>query len=297
MRQYNRKLIYRVGGQTYLAVLKILSQPLAFPTDSAVWTVIDTLRTIVVPELAYIAIVPRRELATVSALARSRLRRSTQHAEHVARFRTIQRVVFDRVVTEATCIPAATGGALDLDIPLVVLATKEGLFIQDLVFLKFYALRRRAVGGNGVFGTEVVVLVCFTGYSRKRRRLSGPGTELLEAFRIGSCGRARGIVSDDAGRRDGPDEMGARGGVIFCHEHVHPSRLFFARGLHLSYLVYLLPQRAHAVVGREGLRHVPRIVVDSSQLRVSPSTSPRLIISSSSAHTVVTRAGRTLRIS
>ena len=70
---------------TNLAVIKVLPQTLSSSTYAAVWTVVDLLFTVVVPQLTDVTIVARSfRLAVVADLRRS-LRRATDHAQHVLR--------------------------------------------------------------------------------------------------------------------------------------------------------------------------------------------------------------------
>ena len=144
---------------SYLAMLEIFPQPLALPADAAVGTVIDALRAIIVPQLADVAIIPRRKLATISTLACRGLGRLTEHAKHVARFWSIQRMIFNSIMAKATGIPAATVMTLHFDVALVVLAPKNGPLIVFLVVFILCPLRAGIIRGICIFRAQIVVLI------------------------------------------------------------------------------------------------------------------------------------------
>jgi len=76
---------YRDADITALAVIKVLAQALSPSTYAAVWAVVDLLFTVVVPQLADVAIVARSFRLAVVANIRCSLRRATDHAQHVLR--------------------------------------------------------------------------------------------------------------------------------------------------------------------------------------------------------------------
>jgi len=108
---------------------KILPNTFPPSADPTVFAVIYSVRTIAVPKLTYIAVVPSRKLVAILAILARRLRGIADHAEHVLRLLAVQRVVFHIVVAVSACIPLPTVEALDLDVALVVLAAEAGRFV------------------------------------------------------------------------------------------------------------------------------------------------------------------------
>ena len=137
-----RSRFYPVMGQTHLAMKEVLAQALTHTTDPSIVAMVYALLRVIIPQLAYIAVVPCPSLAAHGALFRGRLRATTQHAEHVLRFSAIQHVVLDRVVAESTCVPAIARRTLQLDIPLVMRATQSTnlIFGLRLPCLEFHVL-------------------------------------------------------------------------------------------------------------------------------------------------------------
>jgi hypothetical protein len=122
-----------VTGETYLAVEKILAQPLANPAQSAVGAVVDGLVGVVVPELADAAVVVGRRLAALGARIRGLLRTSAEHAEHVLGLAAGKDMVFNAVVAVAARVPPLARGALQLDVAAVVLAPETQLLFLGLL--------------------------------------------------------------------------------------------------------------------------------------------------------------------
>jgi hypothetical protein len=96
--------------------------------------VIDLLAWIVVPQLAYIAVVAGRLYTTLFASVRCSLGGATGHTEHVLRGFSIQRMVLDLIMAVPASVPVPTIIALDLDVALVVFAAKHKLLF-DLVLV------------------------------------------------------------------------------------------------------------------------------------------------------------------
>jgi hypothetical protein len=117
-----------VGGnthKTHITVEEVPSEPLTGTTYPAVIAVIGRFVGVVIPQLTHTTIIPRRRHAALDARIPSLLGVPAQHAEHVLRLFPWKLVVFHRIVAEAAGIPLLARGALHLDIPPVVLATKS----------------------------------------------------------------------------------------------------------------------------------------------------------------------------
>ena len=70
---------------TYLAMVVVFPEALPNPADTAIIAVVDALFRIVIPQLAYITVIPRRAYFAVDTLSRGRLWRPTLHTEHMLR--------------------------------------------------------------------------------------------------------------------------------------------------------------------------------------------------------------------
>lgn len=119
---------------TYLAVEEVLAKSLANSTNSTVVTVIYALLTVIVPKLANIAVVLSSLLVAVSAILCCRLSMAAQHTQHVLRIPANERMVLDCIMAKPTRVPFFTSIALQLDIPLIVLAAQDG-------FVAFFRIR------------------------------------------------------------------------------------------------------------------------------------------------------------
>lgn len=115
--------------KAYLAVEKVLAQSLSDSTESAVGAMVDGLVRVVVPELAYPAVVVGRRLAALGACIGCLLCAPAEHAEHVFGLLAREDVILDSVVTVAARVPPLTRPALQLDIPAVVLAAEALLLL------------------------------------------------------------------------------------------------------------------------------------------------------------------------
>jgi len=98
-------------------------------TEPAVGAVVDGLVRVVIPELAYPAVVVGRRLAALGACVGCLLRAPTKHAEHVLGLLAREGVVLDGIVTVAACVPSLARGTLQLDIAAVVLAAETLLLL------------------------------------------------------------------------------------------------------------------------------------------------------------------------
>ena len=108
-----------------LAVDIVLAEALSPPAYTTIITMVDPLTAVIIPELAYIAVIPCRLLTTVLAMFASRLWGAANHTEHVLSFSTVQVVRFYFVMAVTTSVPPTALKALDFNIALVVLATKR----------------------------------------------------------------------------------------------------------------------------------------------------------------------------
>jgi hypothetical protein len=123
-----------------LAVIEVFAQTFSSSADTTVWAVVDFLLAVVVPELADITIVTRSFGLTVLADISCWLGSAACHAQHILCHLPVQVVVFDSVVTVPTRVPAAAFEALDFDIALVVLATKNELAFSTVLVVVFAML-------------------------------------------------------------------------------------------------------------------------------------------------------------
>lgn len=168
------------GLQTwaYLAVIEVLAQTFPSSTNATVWAMVDFLFTVVVPQLANVAIVAcSLRLAVFAGIARL-LGRATRHAQHVLCHLSVQIVVLDGIVAMSTRVPTATLEALHLDIALVVLAAKDKLSLGNIVLVFLGLLCAvlvvlRSVGRAGVPFAQVVrcIEVGIRGGRVRRRRM------------------------------------------------------------------------------------------------------------------------------
>lgn len=108
----------------------IFTKTSATSAYATVWTVIDLLAWIVVPQLAYVAVVACRFYTTFFASVRCFLRGATGHTEHVLRGFSIQRVVLDLIMAVPASVPVSTVIALDFDVALVVFAAEHKFFLN-----------------------------------------------------------------------------------------------------------------------------------------------------------------------
>lgn len=108
----------------------IFTKTSATSAYATVWTVIDLLAWIVVPQLAYVAVVAGRLYTTFLASVRCFLRGTTGHTEHVLRGFSIQRVVLDLVMAVSASVPVPAIIALDFDVALVVFAAEHKFFFN-----------------------------------------------------------------------------------------------------------------------------------------------------------------------
>jgi hypothetical protein len=112
---------------THFTMHKVLAQPLSSSADPTIPTMIDALPRIVVPQLTYITIIPRRPLATLVTILASRLWGAAQHAQHILRGFAVEVVRGDcSIVAVAAGMPGAAVVALDLDVAFVVGAAEDG---------------------------------------------------------------------------------------------------------------------------------------------------------------------------
>jgi hypothetical protein len=102
---------------------------------ATVWAVIDLLAWIVVPQLAYVAVVAGRLYTTFFASVRCFLRGATGHAEHVLRGFSIQRVVLDLIMAVPASVPVAAIIALDFDVAPVVFAAEHKFFFHLVLLI------------------------------------------------------------------------------------------------------------------------------------------------------------------
>jgi len=81
---------YRNTNIASLAVDIVLAEALSPPAYTTIITMVDSLTAVIIPELAYIAVIPCRLLTTVLAMFASRLWSAASHTEHVLSFSTVQ---------------------------------------------------------------------------------------------------------------------------------------------------------------------------------------------------------------
>jgi hypothetical protein len=230
-----------------LAVDIVFAETFALSANATIDTMIDLLAAVVVPELAYIAVVPRRVLSTVDAILSGCLRGPTSHAEHVLCHPPVQVVVLNSIVTMPTGVPVTALMALDLHVALVVLAAKRrAIFcgIKVLIFalvVRIIVGRAQPVGGLRIPGMQVErVLGIDIGRCRDRRR----GVDIGE-YRLARGGREGAVVRYKAAGR-----LRAKDIVALCHQAMHYARLLAIGNAQVSYLVYASTQEAHAIVCR-----------------------------------------------
>jgi hypothetical protein len=106
-------------------MIKVFTKTFASPAYSTIRTMVDFLFTVVVPQLAYVAIVARSFCLAIAAIISCLLRCSTYHTKHVLGTLPIQVVVFRCVMAVPTGIPMLALKTLHFDIALVVLAAES----------------------------------------------------------------------------------------------------------------------------------------------------------------------------
>jgi hypothetical protein len=150
----------------YLAVYKILPDALASSAYPTVLTMIDTLRAIVIPQLADVAIVPCPTLPTPLAPLTGGLRSVAKHTQHVLCGAAIEmvRVLFGIVAVPAR-VPLLAVEALDLDVAFVVFAAQGGGRRGD-VLVRWAVCGKGPIGGQVVFGLELVWVLQVHGKGR-----------------------------------------------------------------------------------------------------------------------------------
>ena len=104
-------------------MVEVFAKTFSFPADTTVRAMVDFLFAIVVPQLAYIAVIAGSLCLTIAAMVGCLLGSSACHAEHVLGSPSVQMVIFYGIVTMSTGIPMPALKALYLDIALVMLAT------------------------------------------------------------------------------------------------------------------------------------------------------------------------------
>jgi hypothetical protein len=131
---------------------EVLTKPLANPAQSAVGAVIYGLVRIIVPELANAAVVVGGRLSALDACIRRPLSTTAQHAQHVLGLLAREDMVLHGIVAKPACVPPFAGGALQLNIAAVVLASEapHPVFLRLLLLLlemiPFPFVSRRPVG-------------------------------------------------------------------------------------------------------------------------------------------------------
>ena len=102
---------------------------------ATVWAVIDFLAWIVIPQLAYVAVVAGRLYTTLVASVRCFLRGTTGHTEHVLCGLSVQRVVLDLIMAVPASVPVPAIIALNFDVALVVFTAEHKLLFEVVLLI------------------------------------------------------------------------------------------------------------------------------------------------------------------
>lgn len=113
----------------YLAVDEILSESLPDATYAAVVAMINALRAVVVPQLAYAAVIRCGACPTFFAPLCRGLRETADHTEHIFGLSSLQCVIFRLVMAEAARVPLLTCVALEFDISPIVLTAQYAFLL------------------------------------------------------------------------------------------------------------------------------------------------------------------------
>jgi hypothetical protein len=184
------------------------------------------------------------------ALLSRGLRSAAEHAEHIFRHLTIERVrkwqIFGIVVAVIARKPPFAVKALDFDIPLVVHASEiwNLLVVDGLVRIIAEIVRRgrkRAEAGTGISCTQFVWIArILRSVPRRRRRETG---HLHVCLVFGRRLMVMVMMIMLAGFL--PLQ------IVLCHQLMHPSCLLFRGQSEQLNLLQLLTQHRHAIILRE----------------------------------------------
>lgn len=114
-------------------MIEVFTQAFSPSAYTTVFAVVDLLCAVVVPQLAYAAIVASCLSFACLAKFSSLLRRPAYHAHHVSRHLPVQVVVFHSIMAVPASVPTSTLVTLYLDVPLVVLTSQYRLALSAVL--------------------------------------------------------------------------------------------------------------------------------------------------------------------